>query len=329
MTIKNLKQPENPHPLGKGPFFEGWYFKLHSADSQHSLVLIPGYFKHKDGKLEIFLHIYAPLTNNYFYLAFPQDQIKMNPDEFFIKLDNCRFSDKGIELNIQKEEIKLQCSLDFSEQKYWPKKGLSTSIMGPFLYLPFMECFYAVPMPYFKIRGKVQFQGMDWNFNQGTGYCEKNWGSSFPSDWIWLQSNFFQKKRQTSFLFSMAEIPLGPFHFQGIAAYLYFDDQFFCFTSYQGAKLVHWQFEDNKLMLEIRQGRYYLNLQAAPGDFTALKAPSRQGMNSEIKESLNSKIVLSLSEKKGGRREFLFEDSAINCGMEFSPGYRVKLSAPL
>ena len=78
------------------------------------------------------------------------------------------------------------------------------------------------------LSGILNVNGTLLNFENGKGYIEKDWGTSFPEAWIWMQSNNFSTS-DTSFSFSVAKIPwLGKF-FIGFISFLYYNKRVFPF----------------------------------------------------------------------------------------------------
>ena len=84
------------------------------------------------------------------------------------------------------------------------------------------------------LKGKLTLNGQSIDLNEGKGYIEKDWGTSFPEAWIWIQSNNFTNS-ETSFSFSLAKIPwLGRF-FMGFISFLYLNGRFFLFSTYNNS----------------------------------------------------------------------------------------------
>jgi hypothetical protein len=52
----------------------------------------------------------------------------------------------------------------------------------------------------------LTLDGKEESMNNGRGYTEKDHGSSFPSLWIWLQTNSFPQNPGTSVFASVARI---------------------------------------------------------------------------------------------------------------------------
>ena len=98
-------------------------------------------------------------------------------------------------------------SININTSKYSP------NIMGPFSYVPFMECNHAIISMKNKINGEIVINDSVINFNGGIGYIEKDYGCSFPKSYIWCQGNSF-KNSDTSFMLSIANIPFKIFNFR-------------------------------------------------------------------------------------------------------------------
>ena len=93
------------------------------------------------------------------------------------------------------------------------------NIMGPFTYIPNMECNHGVVSMSHTINGSIQLNDETWEFKNDKGYIEKDWGTSFPKRYIWIQGNHF-KNTNTSFMLSLAHIPFIGFSFEGLIAQL-------------------------------------------------------------------------------------------------------------
>ena len=57
-----------------------------------------------------------------------------------------------------------------------------------FIYLSFLECNHAIISLRHHITGSLKVNNQKFQII-GDGYIEKDWGRSFPQDYLWLQSN--------------------------------------------------------------------------------------------------------------------------------------------
>ena len=161
-----------------------------------------------------------------------------------------------------------------------------------------MECYHGVVSLHHRLRGQLRLYGETVDFTGGTGYMEKDWGRSFPSSWIWMQSNHLSGVEQASLMVSVARIPWLGNHFPGFLAGLLLDGQLYRFTTYNGAKStvsideakreVHLHFQRKGLSLRIRARQ--------AGGTGALAAPVSGAMAGKVNESLQSTFYLQLTE---------------------------------
>ena len=87
----------------------------------------------------------------------------------------------------------------YGELKYLNNKNINTNflkpnIMGPFSYIPFMECNHAILSMENTVEGVININNDKINFHNNIGYIEKDWGYSFPKNYIWCQGNNFKKR---------------------------------------------------------------------------------------------------------------------------------------
>ena len=61
--------------------------------------------------------------------------------------------------------------------------------MGPFKYLPKMECKHNIFSMNNQVNGKIIINGQEYLFNNDLGYIEGDYGTSFPNNYIWIQAN--------------------------------------------------------------------------------------------------------------------------------------------
>jgi hypothetical protein len=86
------------------------------------------------------------------------------------------------------------------------------------------------------IVGRLEVQGESINFNNGRGYIEKDWGRSFPSAYVWMQSNHFGKPG-ISLKCSVAKVPWLGASFVGFIAGIWMNNRLIKFTTYNKSAL--------------------------------------------------------------------------------------------
>ena len=259
------------HPIKQNTseFFEGWYFK-HQANGQ-TIALIPGFHIPKHSKAFAFIQV---ITNDgSFFIKYPYSQFYASKNSFYIKIRNNIFSKNGISININTPTLKLQGNIRY--EKFTPIKY---NIMGPFSLIPNMECNHGIISLHHLAHGYLMLNNTFTDLNHSVGYIEKDWGSSFPKAYTWLQCNDFNDK--TSILVSIAHIPFCSFSFQGLIAIVYYKGKEYRFATYNGGKVIH----ATKHFILIKKGSYYLKATISPGTGHPLKAPSLGDMSRIIHE---------------------------------------------
>ncbi len=187
--------------------------------------------------------------------------------------------------------------------------------MGPFAYLGNMECNHGVVSMHHQVNGKLRINNEEWTFDQDVGYIEKDWGRSFPRRYIWLQGNHF-KNKQTHLMVSVADIPFGLFHFEGLIAQLnhpLYPQRLATYTFARKSKLIK---SDNGFTLTLKQGKIRWILEVHVSEKAELVSPQDGKMKNTIKEGLGGQIRLSVFDKD----TLLFEDVSQHCGIEIE-GY--------
>ena len=230
-------------------YFEGYYYK-HQKNND-TLCLIVG-----KSNSESFIQI---ITNN---AAFQVPYLK---DNFF--------SERGVRLNIQTEEVTLK-----GEVSYGNLTPLKYDIMGPFAHLP-MECKHGIVSMYHDIDGQMVLNGKMLDFSGGVGYIEKDEGRSFPKSYVWVQSNDFKEK--CSVFASVATVPFLCFHFVGAIAVVLYRGVEHRFATYLGAKVL--ACTENQIIL--KQGRMQLEIWLRPDAGMQLAAPENGEMTRTILEN--------------------------------------------
>jgi hypothetical protein len=288
-------------------YFEGWYFK--NSNEEENISFIPGINIYEENA-KAFIQV---ITNqNSYFVNYDIKEFEFSSNPFYIKIKNNFFSKDGIKIDIKDRNNKLNVygELKYSNSKNIGKSIFSPNIMGPFSYIPFMECNHAILSMKNTVCGSININGKEIEFKNGTGYIEKDWGSSFPKSYIWCQGNNF-KKANSSFMLSVADIPFKLFNFRGIICDLIIDDKEFKFTTYNNAKLIEYKI-DKDFDITLKKENYKLNIKSMGSKGLKLSAPVKGKMDKDILESISSKVSVTLKENN----KIIFSDTSKNCGVE-------------
>ena len=83
----------------KPPFFEGWYYKLVSADESYKVAIIPGVILGQDA--HAFLQVLDGVDGTTAYLNFPFQHFRADDRHFAIEIGENRFDDSHLYLALE------------------------------------------------------------------------------------------------------------------------------------------------------------------------------------------------------------------------------------
>ena len=194
--------------------------------------------------------------------------------------------------------------------------------MGPFSFVPFMECYHGILSMNHSINGTLMLNGKTLSFDKGRGYMEKDWGHSFPEGYIWMQSNHFSKK-ETSIKISVAKIPWLRSSFTGFIAGLMIEGRLIQFTTYNRTILENCSINQKEVRIVMENKKYKLSIVAQREKGTSLAAPISGFMNGRIEESMNAEIHVVLFNKKNNNK--ILDDTGLSAGIEVAGKYELLL----
>lgn len=259
-------------------YFKGWYFKC-SNDTQ-TIAFIPAFHRtrHKEtASLQIIT------DDGAFNLPFASLEFQEKP--LAVRIGDSVFFENGIRLNIRTDKLTAHGALRF--RKLSP---LRYDIMGPFQFVPFMQCRHSVFSMGHRIDGQLTINEQVYHFQNGIGYIEGDCGSSFPKRYIWTQCSFLSG----SLMLSVADIPLYGLHFTGIIGVVMLNGKEHRIATYLGARLQH----IGRNTVTVRQGDYMLTAKLLAKNAHPLLAPDHGNMNRTIHESASCRASYRFSHKE-------------------------------
>lgn len=293
------------HPKRDG-WFEGWYFKLVDADGRHPVAVIPGVSRDEaGGTTHAFVQtIRAGGTARYHRFDF--DAFTWTDDRFSISVGPNRFDEAGLHLEIEGD---LTGDVRFGAWTPWPVRMLSPGIMGWYRFVPRMECYHGVLSLDHTLHGGLSDSDGPLDFSGGRGYAEKDWGTGFPSSWVWAQSNRFtddqgRNRPGVSLTASVAKIPwLGSSFVGHIAGVLLDTGELVRFTTYTGSRLEAVETDAGSARVVVADRRHRLEIRLSGAQTGTLKAPSLGAMTGRADEALDATVEVLLTDV-GGRTRF-------------------------
>lgn len=305
-----IKKENFQGSFDKNNYFEGWYFKQVTNDYQQTVAFIVGISTDEENK-----HSFIQVITNHesYYLTFDLEDFSYGEEPFFVKIKDNYFSKEKIILDIQEQGLQLSGTLVFNDLTPLQTTRYRPTIMGPFAYLKHMECNHDILSLGHNVTGTLCLVDHSINFSEGYGYIEKDYGTSFPKYYTWLQSNCPLHHDQASIFCSVAHIPFMKTSFQGLISVLQIEEQQYFFTSYYLSKLKELENKDKQIKILLKNRKYLMEILATYDQDHFLLAPHQGQMKQVMKESVDATIQVKLLTKK---KKLLFEDTFVAGGLE-------------
>jgi len=311
MTLKIYKPEVFQGNLKMKNYFEGWYFKHISEDLNNVWSFIPG-LSLTENDPHSFIQVINGISGESEYIRYPLDAFKWDRRNLYVKVGDSVFTGKNADLKIENDKLNVSGHLEYSNIIKYPKKLLSPGIMGWYSFVPFMECKHGIVSVNHDLKGVLTVNDTGIDFSGGKGYIEKDWGTSFPEAWLWIQANNFSNY-DTSFTFSVAKIPwLGKF-FIGFIAFLHYNKKFHLFSTYNDSSITEINHTSDHINLSIKNSNSTLKISVLRKTFGELRAPASGSMSRRIKESIDSEVIISLYDNQ---KNLLYTDTSRRAGLE-------------
>lgn len=288
-------------PRGGG-CFEGWYLKLVDAGRRQPLALIPGVFLGKDA--HAFVQVLDGATGRAWYHRYPLHEFEARDDGFDVRVGPSRFAADGVRLAIEPkidDAPALRGEVRFGRFAPWPVTALSPGVMGPYGFTPFMQCYHGILSVDHTLEGELDFDATPRRYDGGRGYCEKDWGRSFPLGYVWTQSNHFEAPG-VSLTASVATIPWLTGAFRGFLVGFRHDEVLHRFTTYTGARIDRLAVDGQGLELVLSDRRLELSIAARRTSGAMLLAPYEGQMLERVAETMTSEVEVRFAERGGAVR---------------------------
>jgi hypothetical protein len=300
--LEKVKHPEYFQGLRDDHYFEGWYFKFQNARSEIIAVIL-GVSKTKGNEFA-FIQVINNHDSKTSYTKYDIGEFSYEEDPWSVRIADNYFSFDKVMLNIAADGIELSGEVNLSEITPLKTSLYAPNIMGPFAYLNFMECYHGVLSLHHNLQGQLTLNGRQVNFDGGCGYIEKDWGTSFPKEYVWVHGQ--DCANQDTLFFSLAHIPFLGSAFNGLISVLYIDGIQYRFSSYDFAKVESVSKAGDSYFLAVKQGGYRLTLDLLLNNAKPLFSPQQGKMVGTIKESQESvcRVRLTKGAQTIMQREF-------------------------
>lgn len=314
-TLVGLLNPQGYHGGKRATgHFEGWYVKMVSADRRARLAVIPGVFlaSEEAGPHEAFVQVLDGATGKSHYIAYPLSEFEAASDRFDVRVGPNTFSGTGVHLDLP--EAGLSGDVAFtSNLDGWPVSLISPGAMGPYAFVPFMECYHGVVSFGHGLGGTLNLAGEQIDLRDGRGYIEKDWGKGFPAGYLWMHSNSFTHPG-TSIMASIALVPWLRGVFRGVLIGLKHRGKLYVFATYNRSRTKHIGVDSKRVRWTVVRGdKYRLDITAERAQGALLHAPIRTEMHKRVEETLNATLRVKLTGPDGG---VILDDVGEAAGLE-------------
>lgn len=299
------------------PYFEGWYYKVVDASGQASYAIIPGVILSRDPSEEhAFIQVLDGVSGEATYHPYPRTLFWASRNAFDLRIGPNRFNDRFLDVDIDDAQRTIRGRIHFGDLKPWPVTLRSPGIMGWYAWVPFMQTYHGVVSLDHALSGELDVGYDSVTFDGGRGYIEKDWGSAFPSAYVWMQCNHFESIG-TSLTASIATIPWLGGSFPGFIVGLLHQGNLYRFATYTGAETERFEVSDTHVTWVIRDKHRRLRLEAIRTRGGLIYGPQPHAMNRHLEETLQATVTVTLQEWKRQER-VLFRGTGQHAGLEVS-----------
>lgn len=259
--------------MGNQGSFEGWYFKHQCGGTV--VALIAAHHRDRAGTHTASLQVVTP--ERAYHLDLPARQFYRQRRPFLVRAGGCVFSMEGCHIDCLLEGRVLR-----GELRYQNMVLPEGDIMGPFRYVPGMQCRHSVLSLSHEVEGSLRWGDRILDFHGGSGYMEGDRGRSFPRRYLWTQCGW----QGNSIMLSVADVPFCGGHFTGCICTILLEGKEYRLATYHGARIL----EIGKQGALVRQGALELRVALEKGAAQPLRAPENGDMTRIIYESAACRV---------------------------------------
>lgn len=275
-------------------YFEGWYFKHSGGAARGIWSFIPGMAigeSRADGYS--FVQAIEGRTGRSWWFQYPLDAFYARESGLDIRVGPNRFSADGIGLELNDGTTTIMGQFSYGPFNVMRFPPWTPGVMGPYSFVPRMECSHGLVSLDHRIDGWLQVDGARAEFHDGRGYIEKDWGISMPRCWIWTQSNDFPR-RGDSVMLSVARVPWLGSAFNGFLCTASIGGRHTLFTTWNGSRIVSLNADETLVTCRIerpaRGGTESITLRMHRARGGLLRAPVQGLLSRRIAEAVDASL---------------------------------------
>ena len=299
-------------------YFEGWYYKQVSRDEKSVISFIPGISLFNNDVHSFLQYIFISIDENNKqtiktgYVRFPLEDFKVSNSPFTLQVGDNIFTENKVSIKISDANTNIEGTLELGYLTPIERSNLTPNIMGYFAYIPKMECYHGIVSMNHRANGMLRVNNKEIDFNMGKGYMEKDWGTSFPKKYIWIQCNNF-KNENTSMFCSIAHIPFMKRSFLGHISNIIINGKEYRFATYNKSRFKIESINSGKIVLLLENSKVKFKIEATLNEGGELISPHQGKMQGVVKEGLSGEVKIYLYNEEN---ESIYEDIGHMAGIE-------------
>lgn len=305
MMVIDMEQKYFQGSFDLQPYFEGWYFKVVTPNEKRIFVWIASvsFTEEKKGYIQV-LDSNESITDT---VEFSISHVCF-PSQSFIQIGNNCFKENQIILNLKTIQHHYIGNLKLYSPTLLKTSMYAPTIMGPFSYFKNMQCNHGIISLCSQVTGTLFVDNIKIDMDGATCYIEKDYGRSFPKEYLWLESHHAKKHKDCTIFCSYAHIPFPIFSFYGLICVLRIKKDQEVFATWNGAK-TSFKYKNEQYQIHIKKRTKELTIIWKQNQLHHLNAPKEGKMTDTIHES--SMDIFHVVLKKEGKT--LFTDT-FYCG---------------
>lgn len=254
-------------------YFEGWFHKIYSAKYKTSFILIYGYTTGNSDKKFGFIQVHIP-NQQVLIMYFDKNEVFCDPNKHVVRMGEHIFTSNKIDINTKEMGIQLHLTDNQSIRTF-------KNSMGYNYVIPNLPCYHAILNKSHLVSGEIRTEKTNFVMDQDMGYLEKNWGTSFPENYIWLHA-VDPTNAEVNLLFSQAEIKWMGGAFLRHLGYLNFENECIDLRQLENPIVSNSFVNPEKQLIHISSKLIELEISIVLGEQVLFKGPEDGALQRDI-----------------------------------------------
>jgi|GEM_PF-444271 len=273
-------------------YFEGWFHKIYSEKYKASFILIYGYTTGNSTKKFGFIQVHIP-NQKVLIMYFDKNEVFCDPNRHVVRMGEHILTTNKIDINTKEIGIQLHLTNNQSIPTFKNSMGYSYVI-------PNLTCYHAILNKSHLVSGEIRTANTSFALDQDMGYLEKNWGTSFPENYIWLHA-VDPADAKVNLLFSQAEIKwMGSTFFRHLG-YLNFENEYIDLRLLKNSIVSSSFVSSEKQVIHISSKLIELEISIVLGEQVLFKGPEDGALRRDIIHYTDALIEVKLKQNAGIR----------------------------